>query len=327
MIWGDEMAGKPRQTVDKTKRKSSTALNHPKPPDGFRCTACGKKYAVQYRNFFKCPSKLFAGNDNYMHICSACMDTLYVQLTEFYNGDERSAMDRICMMLDLYYSDSIFDLTTKSARGLSRVGSYISKIGISKENNTKTYNDTIIERLAVTTSVSDEEDLKIANEAQEIRISQKDIDTFGYGYSPAEYADMRALYKKLKGDRSLTSKEEIDLVSLCTTHSLINRSLASGDTKNYISLTQLYQDIMKAYEARFKQESAAQQASIDPVGVMIRTIEQYTPAEYYADKTLFKDADGIGEYFDRFIKRPLKNIFNGTKEMDPEYCVRDGEKS
>ena len=59
---------------------------------------------------------------------------------------------------------------------------------------------------------------------------------------------------------------------------------------------------------------------------MIRTIEQYTPAEYYADKTLFKDADGIGEYFDRFIKRPLKNIFSGTKEMDLEYRVRDGEK-
>ena len=35
--------------------------------------------------------------------------------------------------------------------------------------------------------------------------------------------------------------------------------------------------------------------------------------------------DGIGEYFSRFVLRPLKNLVLGTTERDKEYCVKDGD--
>ena len=55
--------------------------------------------------------------------------------------------------------------------------------------------------------------------------------------------------------------------------------------------------------------------------MLIRDIEQYTPAEYFKDKKLFRDADGLGEYFQRFVTRPLRNLMSGEKVMDPEFRV------
>ena len=57
----------------------------------------------------------------------------------------------------------------------------------------------------------------------------------------------------------------------------------------------------------------------------IGDIERYTPAEFYQDKSLYKDADGIGSYASRFIFRPLKNLLTGSKEIDKEFNLSDGE--
>ena len=61
------------------------------------------------------------------------------------------------------------------------------------------------------------------------------------------------------------------------------------------------------------------------LGIGIEEIEKYTPAEYYKDKKLFKDTDEIGNYWERFIKRPLKNLILGSKVRDTEFYVKDEE--
>ncbi len=56
-------------------------------------------------------------------------------------------------------------------------------------------------------------------------------------------------------------------------------------------------------------------------------ISQYTPEEYYSDKKLYKDFDGLGSYISRFITRPIKNLMLGGNERDDEYCVKDGDEN
>ena len=55
-------------------------------------------------------------------------------------------------------------------------------------------------------------------------------------------------------------------------------------------------------------------------------ISKYTPEEYYKDKTLYKDFDGIGDYFKRFVLRPLRNLQLGTTDRDKEFFVSDEEE-
>ena len=38
-------------------------------------------------------------------------------------------------------------------------------------------------------------------------------------------------------------------------------------------------------------------------------------------KTLYKDFDGIGDYFKRYVLRPLRNLQLGTTERDKEFIA------
>ena len=134
---------------------------------------------------------------------------------------------------------------------------------------------------------------------------------------------MRILWEKLsEGCGELTAGEEQNLGTMCKTKIFADRAAIAKNTQDYIKLTQLYNDVSAKFNERFKREAAATKTvGSDPVGVLIRDIEQYTPAEYFKDKKLFRDADGLGEYFQRFVTRPLRNLMSGEKVMDPEFRV------
>lgn len=61
-------------------------------------------------------------------------------------------------------------------------------------------------------------------------------------------------------------------------------------------------------------------------GMWLADIEQNDPAEYFRDKSIYEDFDGIKGYFDRFVLRPLKNLLTNTREFDHEFNVEDGEE-
>ena len=57
------------------------------------------------------------------------------------------------------------------------------------------------------------------------------------------------------------------------------------------------------------------------LGVTLATISQYTPEEFYKDKSLYEDYDELGEYMDRHICRPMENIMTGSDIRDKEFFV------
>ena len=65
---------------------------------------------------------------------------------------------------------------------------------------------------------------------------------------------------------------------------------------------------------------------LKPIGMLYRDIEEYCPAEYYKDKTLYADFDHLKEYILRFMSRPLKNLLTGSKEMDKEFNLSGSEE-
>lgn len=61
-------------------------------------------------------------------------------------------------------------------------------------------------------------------------------------------------------------------------------------------------------------------------GIWIRDIEQTKPAEYFKDKNIYSDYDGIKEYFDRFILRPMKNLLAGSRDFDKEFMIENDDE-
>ena len=93
---------------------------------------------------------------------------------------------------------------------------------------------------------------------------------------------------------------------------------------DYKNLTDSYRNTFK--DAGLRTVRDASETDEFTIGVNIETIEKYTPAEYYKDKKLYKDYDGLGDYFDRMIARPVKNAIFGTEERDKEFYIHDEDE-
>ena len=98
-----------------------------------------------------------------------------------------------------------------------------------------------------------------------------------------------------------------------------NPKLITWEINKEATLT--YKEYINAATTELEDRKQKKEDSVklDPLGVWISDIEKYTPAEYYKDKDLYRDADGIGGYASRFIFRPLKNLLTGSKELDKEF--------
>lgn len=314
-----------KTTANKAKKNVAPPPPKPEQPKGFTCVGCGRTYSTQNGNFYAVRSPLFAKNGGYYPMCRDCIVHLFQQFVEFYNGDEYQAVERICMLTDSYFNRDVYDSAISNNMSGSRISRYLSRLHVLDGPNTpiKTYSDTQLERQRMEIGVTDDEDVAAVNAEQEFQITDDDITRFGYDFTPAEYKTMRALWNKFTdGCGDLTASEEQNLGTMCKTKIFADRAAIAKNTQDYIKLMQLYQNVGSEFDERFKREAkAAQSNGVEPLGVMIRKIEQYTPAEYYKDQALFKDADKMGEYIERFMTRPLRNLMSGEKTMDPEFRV------
>lgn len=288
------------------------------------CTACGKEYKKQDSNFCKSQSPLFTNNNGFVHICKKCTDKLYYNLVDYFSGNEEKAMDRMCQIFDWYYSDEIFAATRKISADRSRVCAYPAKANLPQyEARNKTYVDTISDR--ANNVIHNEDELMGAKSENEITLTKTMFERWGQ----VSAEDMSALedhYKMLKKQNpNCDNNQEIFIKDLCYTKLLQLKAFRDGGNSNdFEKYTKLYRDTFKQAGLKTVQETDA--SGEETLGVTLGVISQYTPEEYYKDKKLYKDFDGIEEYFNRFVLRPLRNLLLGSSERDSEYCVKDGNE-
>ena len=288
----------------------------------YYCTACGKSFKKQDSNFCKSLSPLFAGNNGYVHICKKCTDKLYYNLVDYFSKNEEKAMDRMCQLFDWYFSDEIFAATRKISADRSRVCAYPAKTNLPQyEAKGKTYVDTIADRANnVIHSLDELDEMKAEGQTG---ITKAMFERWGQ-VSTEDIIALEDHYKMLKKQNpNCDNNQEIFIKDLCYTKLLQLKSFKDGNSGDFEKYTKLYRDTFKQAGLKTIQETDA--SGEETLGVTLAVISQYTPEEYYKDKKLYKDFDGIGEYFSRFVLRPLKNLVLGTTERDKEYCVKDGE--
>lgn len=274
----------------------------------YSCYKCGNELEV--KDFYSSNSNIYCAT-GHLPICKDCLNTLFkIYAAQF--GSKRTAMKRICMSFDLYYSDSIFDqaenATNKKNPFLSR---YIQKLNM-KQNKGKTFDSSIEEGF----SFNDNKDEKSS-------VSETIKQRFGPGFENDQYRILDQHYKYLKKNNpNCDSNQEIFIQDLCFLHMQKAEAIKSGDKKGCI-------DLMTAYRNTFDKAGLKTVESIDDdvcLGKFVNLIGSHTPEYIYKDKELYKDADWIDEYIERLMVRPYENIKNKTNIRDPEYCIRDSEE-
>lgn len=245
------------------------------------CYRCGTSYSRRKGYFPVSHSPMYRGA-GYLPICNECVEAMYEQYRNAF-GDDREAMRRMCMKMDLYWSDAIYDMVERTAGVHSRVRNYIGKTNLQRYID-KTYDDTIDEEALLGAANAGRVDITAmpagdppAPENEE-PIPQELIDFWGAGYTLDFYNELEGRYKEWTSRKDVTNPSERSLYrTVCLLEVMIRRDGAQGKPieKNVAALNNLLGS-MNLKPAQQKTEADAELDKM-PLGVGIQKWEFSRP--------------------------------------------------
>lgn len=291
----------------------------------YKCTCCGASWDNQKSHFSKSASPLYQSNDGYLNICNSCRDAYYYRLVDLYNGNQAHAIRHFCQQFDIIFHEDALTASRQISADRSRLSHYQAKKNLGQTARVgSTYIDGM--KYDYQNKLDDIIESREQAKLEDSNVTASAIDRWGVGFTEADYKNLDEHYRMLKKNNpNADNNQEIFIKSLCNINMLMVRALKDGDSDKYVKLTDQYAKTFKQAGLRTIEEKDG--SADECLGVTLATIAQYTPEEYYKDKTLYRDFDGIGEYFERFVKRPLRNLMMGSNDRDKEYYVHEDEES
>ena len=293
------------------------------------CCTCGRQYDKYATNFPKAQSEIWAARDHYLPICKNCLDDLYEHYLDVYGGDDKKAIRRICMGFDIYYSDKILDACATTKKSQSLIHSYLSKSNLIQyrdKHDILTYDITLDEERderaeAIEEALEDAETEKVRT-----RVTAEAYQRWGTGaFEINESRILEDHYQMLhRNNPNIDNTQEIFVKTLCQLNLMMTQAMRDKDYDTYAKINDQYsKTFTKAGLKTVEEKDASNEATF---GVTLGVISQLTPEEFYKDKTLYQDYDKLGEYFDRFVKRPMENLITGSNIRDEEFFVPDEDE-
>lgn len=302
-----------------------------------KCFYCGNEYVET--NYYKSNSVFYNGI-GMIPYCKQCVEKLYQQFFDKYTNDgcltpEKKAVKRLCMALDIYYRDDVFESAMNKIRNsdmnISPMGQYMKTIQLSQYNRKKeSYENTI---------TREEHDGFIASSivdiSDSIKTDEATIKFFGSGFTDEDYEYLKTEYDDWVARHECKTKAQEEVFKrICFKQLEILKATRRGeDTKNLDATFQNYLDTAKLQP---KQNSGDTTADNQTFGTLIDKWENTRPLPEIDEE--LRDVDKIGLYINVFFKghlakmMGLKNGFSNlyTKFMKkytvekPEY---DGDES
>lgn len=296
-----------------------------------KCTRCGS-YADVDADFLVSYSKMNKSSIR-SSICKKCIAEVYEEYLAEY-GDERKALFRLCMLLDVKYDSKVANSIIVKASNDNNVHvarSYMGKMGL-RQFRQKTFNDSddIINIWSMSNEELDElvnnEDTYKMSKSDEERIKEEILTTevirrWGYGRTPQDYQFLEDRYSTLveaynsKNPTSLWDYQELSLLYLDlrnnrdnpTNLKSINEQIGKIQDRNKLTLKQ--QDV-DTDEASF--------------GVFIQKIEEEEPCEDRLEE--FEDVDGIFYYIKKWLVKPFA-IARGLSQKEKDVVYSDEDEN
>lgn len=278
-------------------------------PGKFKCICCGRD--LNLKEFYSSNSDIYKSFEKIPY-CKDCLDDIYQKYYDKYHGlgytnPDRKAVDRICMFLDVYYSDKIFDSAVKKFNenyNSPIIVLYIQRAKL-KPYKDKDYDDTILERYKAVkdsesvVSIYNDQDIKIGNNIDNA------IKIFGGGFSNDDYIFLYDQYSDWIARHECDTKAKEELIKqICFTQlELLKANRSGSDTKDLnFTLTKL----MDAAKLQPKQNVGDTTADNQTFGTLIDKWETTRPVPEVDDE--LKDVDKIGVYIDVFFRGHLSKM-------------------
>lgn len=306
-------------TKKKTKRATSTKMC---------CLCCDKEFNV--KDFYASDSDLHRALKKVPY-CKGCLDDYYQNYLDKYKGlgyanPDRKAVERICMFLDFYYSDKIFDGALEDSKQeryatATLISLYFRRVNL-KQYKDKDYDTTIHDKYkimkdndAVMSIVTDHD----VEQGEEIK---RAIKIFGNGFDNDDYLFLYEQYCDWTARHECETKAQEEIFKqICFTQlELLKATRAKQDTKD---LTATFQKLLDAAKLQPKQNSGDATANTQTFGTLIDKWENTRPIPEIDEE--LKDVDGIGRYIDVYFKGHLAKML-GIKNDHSDLYEREISK-
>ena len=286
--------------------KNGASAVTPPPSSNVYCVRCGMAYSRRKGYFAASHSPMYRGL-GYIPICNDCLDKMFEAYCREMGPKE--ALHRMCLKLDLYWDEEIYDSVERTAGMASRIRSYIGRCNLVKWID-KNYDDTLRKMgiihapERISTEMSDEsskvasfDETPVSGEDGEVWVDPEVVEFWGEDFKPEFILKLDRRYKYWTSDiaEGGLDKGAVALYKqICILEETINKDAAEGKAvdKNQSMLNTL----LGSVNAKPVQKKTEADAAIDntPFGVWIDRWENRRPVpEPDPD---FQDVDGIIKY-------------------------------
>lgn len=268
--------------------------------DRATCYKCGTEYSRR-KGYFPVSYATLHKGVGYIPVCKTCIDNMYNSYLSQCN-EPKNAVRQVCRKLDLYWSESVYEVVSRKSTTRTMMTQYISKIN-SVTYAGKSYDDTLSEEGTLwnfdkTINLTDVEPDVSNEKLDDIDVPEEMLSFWGTGYDPNMYDILEkkfAYYKeKFPKNAKIDLGTERLLRQLCILEATIDRDNAAG--RSVEKSVNTYNTLLGSLNLKPAQKKDDGDATIDntPFGVWIRRWENHRPIPE-PDPEL-QDVDGIIKY-------------------------------
>lgn len=288
----------------------------------YKCFNCEKEYVET--NYYNSYSNFYKGIGKVPY-CKQCIEKFYQSYFDKYTNEgnltpEKSAVKRLCMAFDIYYSEDIFNSVINKIKqsdiNISPMGQYMKQIQLIQYKN-KSYDNT----------VSDEEKEDFTTElfnieSESVTIDEKIIEFFGNGFKEEDYTFLKREYDDWTARHECKTKSQEEIFKDICFNRLQNlKALQKGeDTKD---ITASFQKLLDSGKLQPKQNAGDTMADNQTFGTLIDKWENTRPLPEIDEE--LKDVDKIGLYMDVFFKGHLSKMMglkNGFSNLYTKFIKK-----
>lgn len=282
-----------------------------------RCVCCGDEQRIV--NFYKSDSEIYKAI-GYAPYCKDCIEKLYDYYSMKYAGfgykePERWAIERLCMIMDVYYGDSMFKAASANyakeiAQGkrATLFSSYIRRIKLNQYRG-RDYDTTIRDKDKIAEEEKKIRAAKVSEEMSEENAKAIEAATllFGKGFEEEDYLFLYDQYTDwtMRHECKTKAQEEVFKQICFTQLELLKATRARADTKD---LTATFQKLLETAKLQPKQNSGDAVSDAQTFGTLIDKWENTRPLPEVDEE--LKDVDKIGLYIDVFFRGHLAKMLN-----------------
>lgn len=264
--------------------------------------------------FYDSCSPLF-GSVGKAPYCKRCIEALYNKYQDEYmkmgyDDSDRKAVERICMILDVYYNHDAFDAVADKCQdklGAGIILHYMQRTKLRQYRN-KNYGTTLSEKF---NAVHIKETVCDVCEEQEEQEDKSDIKAasaiFGDGFSDEDYIFLKTQYDDWTARHECNTKAQEEIFKrLCFKQLEILKATRAGEDTKHLDAT--FRDLLDTAKLQPKQNSGETVSDAQTFGTLIDKWENTRPIPEVEEE--LKDIDKIGYLIHVFFTGHLAKVLN-----------------